>query len=472
MTPPTGNSYSTLKGPYEVLFASAIIAARWQSEATSIAKQIVANKPKYDPIAAKTGVPWFFVGVVHSLECGLKFSEHLHNGDPLTARTVQVPAGRPASGSPPFAFDVSAVDAIQFESPKWKAFDTDWSIGATLWRLVTYNGVFYEVKGRENPYLWSGTQHWSKGKCLTDGTYSPNFTANQQIGVGTILKKMVELGSLDAKSFGPGTGIVTDPAYGMGCADGGTGGNSSLSMSNPQTMAEAVQVLLGLDTRAKSHARLLEARLNPAFDPNILDLDAQTLFEIKGLHEDLVGDYTVDEVIFVVSGTITAIVTANSPDPKTPEATLFTNGAGTQTIDPKTPPTSDAVKESEVANKIYAAAIESKDVAAPSLDPIKFINDWILKKAGIAPIAAKTVAELESGLSQGRGQKNDNRETIQKGDIVITSKGSSVYRIGIYLGDDKIASLSPTKKTDNITNLATYDKLDPKNPARIYRVKN
>lgn len=472
MTPPKGTTLSVLKGPYETLFASAVIAQRWQTLATSTAKAIVANKAKYDPVAAKVAVPWFFIGVIHKLECDLSFSKHLHCGDPLTARTVRVPKNRPASGSPPFAWDVSAADAISIESSKWKSFATDWSIGATLYRLVTYNGLGYEQYGRENPYLWSGTQHWSKGKYVSDRKYDANFTANQQIGVATILKKMVELGALDAKSFGPGSGVAVDPAYGLGCADGGGGGNSSLSMANPQTMAEAVQVLLGLDKMAKSHARLFEAKLNPAYDPNILDLDAQTLFEVKGVHEDLVGDYTVDEVTFIVGAGINAIVTAHSPDPKTPEATLFTNGAQTQTTDPKVAPTTDAAKSAEVADKIYKAAIESKNIAAPSLDPVKFINEWILKKAGIVPITAKTVVELESGLSTGRSGKVDKRETIQKGDIVITSKGTAVYRVGIYLGDDKIAALSPTKKTDNIASLATYDKLDPKNPARIYRIKS
>lgn len=468
MAGPTGNSYSTLKGPYETLFASAVIEAKWQSEAKSIAQSILKNKPQYDPIASKTGVPWFFVGVVHSLECGLKFSRHLHNGDPLTGKTFQEPKNRPP-GSPPFTFEVSGIDAIQHESPKWKAFATDWSIGATLWRLVTYNGVFYELKGRDNPYLWSGTQHWKKGKCLTDGTYSPEFTANQQIGVATIFKKMVELGILDAKSFGPGTGVALDPAYGMGCADGGAGGNSSLSMMNPQTMAEAVQALLGLDTRAKAHARSLECKLNPAFDPKILDLDAQTVFEVKGFHEDLVGDYTVDEVTFIVGGQMTAILAAHSPDPKAPAATLFTNGAGAP-ADPKAADPTAAAKETEIAKKIYDAAVESKAVAAPSLDPVKFLNDWIFKKASVAPIAAKTVPELETALSSGRGKKVDDRAKAQKGDIVITNKAKVLYRVGIHLGDDKIAALSLTKKTDNITNLAEYDKLDPKVPARIYRV--
>lgn len=469
MTPPKGTSLSVLRAPYEALFASAAIGAKWNSQVTTAAKAIIANKSKYDPVAAKAAVPWFFIGVIHKLECDLSFSKHLHCGDPLTGRTFREPKNRPATGSPPFAWDVSAVDAIQIESSKWKSFATDWSIGATLYRLVTYNGLGYEQYGRENPYLWSGTQHWSKGKYVSDGKYDPNFTANQQVGVATILKKMVELGALDAKSFGPGTGVALDPAYGMGCADGGTGGNSSLSMMNPQTMAEAVQALLGLDARAKAHARTIECKLNPAFDPNVLDLDAQTVFEVKGFHEDLVGDYTVDEVTFVVGAQMTAILSGHSPDPKAPAATLFTSGTGA-TPDPKAPDPTTAAKEAEIAKKIFDAANESKTLAAPSLDPVKFLNDWIFKKAGVATIAAKTVPELETALTSGRGKKIEDRATAQKGDIVITNKGTVLYRIGVHLGENKIAALSLTKRTDNITGLAEYDKLDPKAPARIYRV--
>ena len=459
-----GNSYSTLKGPYEELFASAVIAAKWEKEATRIAQAIVANKSRYDPIATKAGVPWFFIGVVHNLECSLSFSKHLHNGDPLTARTVRKTAGRPL-GSPPFTFEDSAVDAILYESPKWKAFATDWSIGATLFRLVTYNGLGYEPYGRENPYLWSGTQHWSKGKFLTDGKYSPEFTNNQQIGVATILKKMVQLGSLDGKSFGPGSGSPAAPGYGAGCADGA---GSTLSMMNPQTMAEAVQILLGLDNRAKSDARLIEMKLSPSSDPNILDLDAQSVFEVKGVHEDFLGDYTVDEVIFTVGSQITAMVNARSPDPKALPANLFTNEASGGAEAPK--PVAAEAKQAEIAQKIYEAAIASKTVAAPTLDPVKFLNDWILKQAALPPIVAKTMAELETALKSGRSKQIEDRGTAQKGDIVITSKGKILYRIGIHLGEDKIASLSPTKKTDSISSLAEYDKLDPKAPARIYRI--
>ena len=56
-----------------------------------------------------------FEGVIHSLEAGLSFARHLHNGDPLSARTVQVPRGRPLADEPPFTWEQSAADALTME---------------------------------------------------------------------------------------------------------------------------------------------------------------------------------------------------------------------------------------------------------------------------------------------------------------------------------------------------------------------
>jgi lysozyme family protein len=41
------------------------------------------------------GIPWGFVAVIHNMEASLDFTKHLHNGDPLTSKTVQVPVARP-----------------------------------------------------------------------------------------------------------------------------------------------------------------------------------------------------------------------------------------------------------------------------------------------------------------------------------------------------------------------------------------
>ena len=41
-----------------------------------------------------------------------RFNSRLHNGDPLTSRTVRVPARQQTRGTPPFSWEESAMDAI------------------------------------------------------------------------------------------------------------------------------------------------------------------------------------------------------------------------------------------------------------------------------------------------------------------------------------------------------------------------
>ena len=79
-----------------------------------IVNKINSGKARYQSIAQSTGVPWFFIGVVHYMEASSDFTKHLHNGDPLNKRTVQVPANRPL-GIPPFTFEQSAIDALQYQ---------------------------------------------------------------------------------------------------------------------------------------------------------------------------------------------------------------------------------------------------------------------------------------------------------------------------------------------------------------------
>ncbi|WP_346320758.1 hypothetical protein [Chitinophaga sp. YIM B06452] len=156
-------------------------------------ERILARKEKYLPVVQATGVPWYFIGIIHEMENGGKFTGHLHNGDPLTARTKQVPAGRPLKGEPPFTWQESAIDALQYvgfaSSPGKEGARLSWGLGATLDRLERYNGPGYRKVGINSPYLWSGCQHYTKGKFIKDGVFDPN-AVSKQIGAGVILVKM------------------------------------------------------------------------------------------------------------------------------------------------------------------------------------------------------------------------------------------------------------------------------------------
>ena len=78
-----------------------------------LAARISASRPRYEKVGKALGIPWYVVGIIHSLEASGNFTRHLHNGDPLTARTTHVPAGRPKTGKPPFTWEQSAIDALR-----------------------------------------------------------------------------------------------------------------------------------------------------------------------------------------------------------------------------------------------------------------------------------------------------------------------------------------------------------------------
>jgi lysozyme family protein len=150
--------------------------------------KIVGSKSRYQAVSARVGAPWYFIGILHNMECSGRFDQHLHNGDPLTARTTRVPAGFPKTGKPPFTWEASAEDALRL-----KKLDTwsDWSIPAMLFKMEQFNGFGYRVKGINSPYLWSFSNHYTKGKFIKDGIFDPN-AVSKQIGAAVLLRRMSE----------------------------------------------------------------------------------------------------------------------------------------------------------------------------------------------------------------------------------------------------------------------------------------
>lgn len=166
-----------------------------RAEYRGVLAAIRANRARYEKIsqlASAGAIPWDFIAIIHNLECGLSFKKHLHNGDPLTARTVLVPAGRPAKGTPPFTFEASAIDALTMPG---KAFhlETDWTTPATLFRLEGYNGFGYRKYHPTvlTPYLWSGSNHYTRGKYISDGGSGWSDSAvSKQLGTALLLKAL------------------------------------------------------------------------------------------------------------------------------------------------------------------------------------------------------------------------------------------------------------------------------------------
>src|SRR3979490_17640 len=59
------------------LFGSCVVEKI--DETQSIVNRIVGNKDKYSEVEKASGVPWFIIALIHSLESDLNFTTHLHN---------------------------------------------------------------------------------------------------------------------------------------------------------------------------------------------------------------------------------------------------------------------------------------------------------------------------------------------------------------------------------------------------------
>jgi lysozyme family protein len=189
---------------YWQLFLDCQVRPEKLAEVTRIVTLISGNRSRYAAVAAGLGTtPWWFVALIHAMEASLDFTKHLHNGDPLTARTTHVPAGRPIdnpaadltkgpSAKNPYTWEESAQDALRMKQLNtW----TDWTIRASLYKLEGYNGWGYREYHPSvlSPYLWSYTNHYSQGKYAADGKWSASLVSKQP-GAAAILRVMVDTG--------------------------------------------------------------------------------------------------------------------------------------------------------------------------------------------------------------------------------------------------------------------------------------
>lgn len=187
------NFTSALQSEYQALFDTCQVNATKRNEVDRIATRLLASRHRYEEVGGELGIPWQVIAVIHTLECAQDFNLHLHNGDPLTARTVHVPKGRPADGEPPFEWAESAADALQLRKlPQWD----DWSVAGMLYCLEGYNGWGYRLYHPEvkSPYLWGNSNHYTSGKYVKDGTWSSS-AVSAQCGAATLLRRLAEKGA-------------------------------------------------------------------------------------------------------------------------------------------------------------------------------------------------------------------------------------------------------------------------------------
>lgn len=152
-----------------------------------IVDKMIAGKLIYQQVAYAFPNPikWYHICPMHQMEGELNFNTYLGNGQSIFKKTTIVPKGR----GPFSSFYYGAIDAIRYDK-----LDKimDWSIGNTLTVFTGFNGFgYYLYRGINTPYVFSGTNHYTKGKYVSDGKYDPNCVS-AQIGIAPIFKRLLE----------------------------------------------------------------------------------------------------------------------------------------------------------------------------------------------------------------------------------------------------------------------------------------
>lgn len=180
---------------YRKLFETCVIRSDKRSTVQWYLTRITdpTRRKAYEAVFERTCVPWYVVAIIHGMECSFDMNSHLHNGDPLRAKTVRVPANRPNPWLPPSDWVSSATDALRYDKLDEKS---DWDLASTLYRWESYNGwrsrLLYNIN---TPYLWSFSNHYTKGKFVRDNVWDANAVSNQ-CGAAVMLKALIESGTI------------------------------------------------------------------------------------------------------------------------------------------------------------------------------------------------------------------------------------------------------------------------------------
>lgn len=191
--------YLRLKPEYDHLLDTVQLTR--PDEAMAAARKVIKNSARYKEASIATGVPWPFIGALDLRESDCNPSRALGQGDPWNQVSVNVPRGKG-----PFK---SWVDAAIY----YIGYDhlTDnvmtWDMPSVCWKGEKWNGLGPRNHGIFTGYLWAGTNHYTKGKYVSDGVWDPDHV-DTQLGIVPVLYQMV---MIDQSTFIGSDEIVPSP---------------------------------------------------------------------------------------------------------------------------------------------------------------------------------------------------------------------------------------------------------------------
>lgn len=149
---------------------------------------LLSGKEHYKKVEDETGIPMAFVACIHAREFAAdvgQFKRYLGNGQLLTQKTTIVPKNR----GPFKSWHEGAIDIL---TNKNLHKITDWTLERCIVEWEKYNGMGYKNRGKNSPYVWSGTNHGeNSGLFVRDGVYDPS-AKDQNLGCFAYYQLLIE----------------------------------------------------------------------------------------------------------------------------------------------------------------------------------------------------------------------------------------------------------------------------------------
>ena len=133
-----------------------------------------------------TEVPQAVAAGSFEREGGSNFNLSPAQGDPINRKSVHVPAGR----GPYPNWTAAQIDAYRIDHLD-AVGRANWSWERACYEEELFNGFGYRARGVHSPYLWAGTNIYTRGKFTADHGYDPN-AEDEQLGVIPMMYQIVQ----------------------------------------------------------------------------------------------------------------------------------------------------------------------------------------------------------------------------------------------------------------------------------------
>jgi lysozyme family protein len=154
--------FSVLSREYSDLLAQMKILRL--NEAQDAAALLLRNKARFFDVNQKTGVPIAWAMASFEREASSDFRLSPAQGDPWNRVSKHVPKGR----GPFKSWTDAAIDAYRIDDLD-EVGAGNWTWARACFEGELFNGFGYRDHGIHSPYLWAGTNIYSRGLYTSDG---------------------------------------------------------------------------------------------------------------------------------------------------------------------------------------------------------------------------------------------------------------------------------------------------------------